>query len=59
MWLELEHGRPTPEDWNRRVVPLLNRHRADPERFARLCDIGRRVLAETEDEVETLIPECR
>jgi hypothetical protein len=59
MWLDLEHGRATPEDWNRRVIPLMNRHRDDPERFAALCAIGRRVLAETHDDLEVLIPECR
>jgi hypothetical protein len=59
MALELEHGRPSPADWNARVIPLMNRYRSDPERFAELCAIGRRVLADTNDDVEVLIPECR
>lgn len=58
MWLELEHGLPTPEDWNRRIVPLLNRNRDDPAQIERLCAIGRRVLADTKQTVEELVPEC-
>lgn len=58
MWLELEYGLPTPEDWNRRIVPLLNRNRSDPAQIAKLCGIGRKVLANTEQTVEGLVPEC-
>jgi hypothetical protein len=59
MWLELEHGRASPEDWNRRIVPLLNRHKDDPARMSRLCELGRAVLASTTTSVEELVPECR
>lgn len=59
MALELEHGRPSAVDWNARVIPLMNRHRSDPARFAELCAIGRRVLADTRDDLDVLIPECR
>jgi hypothetical protein len=59
MWLSLEHGRPTHEQWNARVVPLLNRYRDDKQRMTELCRIGRGVLSQTTSTIEQLVPECR
>jgi hypothetical protein len=59
MEIDLEHGPRTYEDWNARVIPLMNLHKTDRERFAKLCAIGREVLRDTEDDLEALIPECR
>jgi hypothetical protein len=60
MWLDLEHprGGARPEQWNARVVPLLNRYRGDPERIARLCTLGRPVLTDVVQKIEELVPEC-
>lgn len=59
MWLELEHRPPKMDAWNRRIVPLLNRWRDDPARIARLCTLGRTVLADAVQTPEALVPECR
>ncbi len=58
MWLELEYGSPTLDDWNARVVPLLNRYSTDHARLVRLCALGADVLRDATTTVEELVPEC-
>lgn len=57
MWLDLEHGKPRVADWNRRLVPLMNRHQKDPAAVARLCGYGRKMRS-APGELETVLPIC-
>ena len=58
MWMDLRDGRVVPEDYNRRIIPLMNRHRADPKALAELCDHARSALAQTQQRLTDLMPTC-
>ncbi len=58
MWLYLEHHPVRAEDWNERVLPLMRRHRGDPQAFAELCGLAERVVRSSGKTVEELAPDC-
>ena len=59
MWIDLtSRGRARPEDWNERIIPLMNRYKRDPARFRELCDYGEAALADTHQTLEGSMPDC-
>lgn len=55
--LHLAHATLGEDDWNRRVVPMLNWTRGTPEQFAAICRFGDRALG-NRDRVLKHVPEC-
>ncbi|MCA9490700.1 MAG: hypothetical protein KC621_12305 [Myxococcales bacterium] len=59
MWLALEYGPTTPDDWHLRAPIVADHDRADLGRLVRLCALGRDILHDTDEDPGVAVPACR
>ncbi|MCB9699618.1 MAG: hypothetical protein H6738_22730 [Alphaproteobacteria bacterium] len=59
MWLALEYGPTTPEDWRARAPLIAEHDRSDLGRLVRLCALGRDILHDTDETPGQAVPACR
>lgn len=59
IWLALEYGPTTADDWHARGRLLADHYRSDLGRLVRLCALGRDILHDTDEAPELTVPACR
>lgn len=58
MWMDVAKRAPEGEDWNRRVIPLMNGMQDDDPAVDALCAYGRRALQGMKQTAGELMPRC-